>query len=131
MSDKITITYEGKEREIFLSYGLLNELARIVRSPDLAPSITIDEDLREEVLAACLAERKASGKITKPVADIEDIDMSIEDVERLLDWATEGVLSFFVRSLGKMVKQVEQNKDTLVALKSSLDGLQASASATA
>lgn len=131
MSNKISIILAGEERELFMSYGLLNELTKLVGSPEVAPSITIDEDLRADVLKACLAERKASGKIVKELEDVEDIDASIEDIEKLLDWATEHVLSFFVRSLGKMVKQAESNKDVLAGLKSSLDGLQASASATA
>lgn len=131
MSDKLSITFEGADREILMSYGLLNELAKLVGSPEVAPSISIDENLREEVLKACLAERKPSGKIVKHVADMDDLNMSIEHIEAVLDWATEHVLSFFVRSLGKMVKRVEANKDVLEGLKSSLDGLQASASATA
>jgi hypothetical protein len=125
------ITLAGADRELLMSYGLLNELAKIVGSPEVAPSISIDEGLRQEVLAACLAERKPSGKILKPVPDMDDLEISIDDIESILDWATEHVLSFFVRSLGKMVKRVEANKDVLEGLKSSLDGLQASASATA
>lgn len=131
MNDKLSITFEGSDREILMSYGLLNELAKIVGSPEIAPSIAIDENLREEVLAACLAERKASGKVTKKIDDMDDLELSIEDAERLLDWATEHVLSFFVRSLGKMVRRVESNRDVLAGLKSSLDGLEASASVTA
>ncbi|MBD9544258.1 hypothetical protein IB276_32965 [Ensifer sp. ENS04] len=131
MSDKLSIIYEGNDRELLMSYGLLNELAKIVGSPEVAPSISIDESLRADVLAACLAERKPSGKVVKPVADMDDLDISIDDIEKILDWATEAVLNFFVRSLGKMVKRVEANKDVLEGLKSSLDGLQASASATA
>jgi hypothetical protein len=131
MSDKLSITFEGSDRELLMSYGLLNELAKLVGSPEVAPSISIDEHLRQEVLAACLADRKPSGKITKAVADMDDLDISIDDIESILDWATEHVLSFFVRSLGKMVKRVEANKDVLEGLKSSLDGLQASTSATA
>lgn len=131
MSDKLSITYQGVERELFMSYGLLNELAKLVQSPEIAPSISLDEHLREEVLKACLAERKPSGKVLKAVEDMDDLEVSVEDIEAILDWATENVLSFFVRSLGKMVKRVEANKDVLEGLKSSLDGLQASASATA
>lgn len=132
MSDKLSITFEGNERELFMSYGLLNELAKLVGSPEVAPSISLDEHLREEVLKACLADRKPnSGKVIAPVADMDDLDITISDIEAVLDWATENVLGFFVRSLGKMVKRVESNKDVLEGLKSSLDGLQGSASATA
>jgi len=131
MSDKLSVTFEGNDRELFMSYGLLNELAKLVGSPEVAPSISLDEHLRAEVLAACLAERKPSGKVTQKVKDMDDLDISIDDIESILDWATEHVLNFFVRSLGKMLKRVEANKDVLEGLKSSLDGLQGSASATA
>ncbi|KQS84252.1 hypothetical protein [Rhizobium sp. Leaf383] len=131
MTDKLSIVFEGKDRELLMSYGLLNELAKLVGSPEVAPQISLDEGLREDVLGACLAYRKASGKILKKVEDMDDLDMSIDDIEAVLDWATEHVLSFFVRSLGKMVKRVESNKDVLEGLKSSLDGLQGSTSATA
>jgi hypothetical protein len=131
MSDKLSVTFEGNERELFMSYGLLNDLAKLTGSPEIAASMSIDQHLREETLKLTLAERKASGKILKHVDDIDDLDMSVSDVEAILDWATEHVLSFFVRSLGKTMKRVEANRDVLEGLKSSLDGLQASVSATA
>lgn len=126
MNDKLSINYNGVEHELFMSYGLLNELAKLVGSPEVAPSISIDEHLREAVLSTCLAERKRSGKLIKSVEDIDDLDISVSDIEAILDWATEHVLSFFVRSLAKMVSRVEANKDVLEGLKSSMDGLQAS-----
>ncbi|WP_454287261.1 hypothetical protein [Rhizobium arsenicireducens] len=125
MSEKLTVKFEGKDLDLFMSYGLLNELVKLVGSPEVAPTISIDDDLREGVLKAVLAVRKPSGKIVTPVADIDDLDMSITDIEAVLDWSTEAVLSFFVRSLGKMVRQVEANKDVLEGLKSSLAGLEA------
>ena len=125
MSDKLSIKVNGEDREIFMSYGLLNALTVIVGSAEVAPMIAINAELREDVLKAVLAERKATGKIIKEVPDIEDVDISIEDVEKLLDWVTENVMSFFVRSLGKMVQRVEQNKETLEGLKSSVAGLAA------
>jgi hypothetical protein len=131
MSDKLPIIFEGAERELFMSYGLLNTLAKMVGSPEVAPQITLDEYLRADVLKACLAERKPTGKVIKDIEDMDDLDVSVEDIEKILDWATENVLSFFVRSLAKMVKRVESNKDVLEGLKSSMDGLQASVSATA
>lgn len=130
MSDKLSITYNGEERELFMSYGLLNELTKLVGSPEIAPSITVNEILRESVLMAVLAERKPTGKVVKAVEDIDDIEVSVEDVEKILDWATDAVLSFFVRSLGKMVQRVEDNKEVLEGLKSSLDGLVGSPSAS-
>lgn len=124
MSDKLTITFEGQERELFMSYGLLNALTGIVGSPELVPQISLHQDLRSEVLGACLARRKKSGKIEKAVDDMDDLDISISDIEAVIDWASEAVLSFFVRSLEKMARQAEANKEAFAGLKSSLAGLQ-------
>ncbi len=131
MADKLSIVFEGKERELFMSYGLLNQIATLVGSPEVAPSISLDEQLREAVLKLCLADRKPSGKVLKDVEDMDDLEVSVDDIEAILDWATENVLNFFVRALAKTMKRVEANKDVLEGLKSSLAGLQASASATA
>lgn len=123
MTDKLSITVDGKERELLMSYGLLNALTVIVGSPDVAPTIAVNADLREDVLKAVLAERKTSGKILKEVADVDDLEISISDVEKLLDWVMDHVMSFFVRSLDKMVQRVGAHKDGLAALKSSVAGL--------
>lgn len=132
MTDKITINYlNGTERELLMSYGLINQLSLIVVSPEVAPSIAVDVGLRNEVLAAVLAERKPTGKVLKEVEDVDDLGLSIEEIERVIDWATEAILGFFVRSLEKMVKRVEKNQDAFAGLKSSMAGLQASISATA
>lgn len=131
MNDKLTINYEGEDRDLLMSYGLLNELVIIVGSPEVTPTIAVNPLMREDVLKACLAERKPSGKISKPIADMDDINISIADVEKILEWASEHVLNFFVRSLGRMLRQVEANKDTFEGLKSSLAGLEASTSAAA
>jgi hypothetical protein len=123
-NDKITVKLNGKERELFMSFGLLNSLTRIVDDPSRVPAVRTDPELRDAALAAALAERKPSGKIEKEV-DIDDIDITIEDVERTLDWVMEHVMSFFVRALKKVVAVTEANKADMEALASSVNGLKA------
>lgn len=123
-NDKITVTLNGKERELFMSFGLLNNLTRIVDDPTRVPAIRTDSELRDAVLSAALAERKTSGKIEKEV-DIDDIDITIDDVERTLDWVMEHVMGFFVRALKKVVEVTEANKADMEALASSVNGLKA------
>jgi hypothetical protein len=123
-NDKITVILNGKERELFMSFGLLNSLTRIVDDPSRVPAIRTDHELRDTVLAAALAERKPSGKIQKEI-DLDDADITIEDVERTLDWVMEHVMSFFVRALKKVVAVTEANKADMEALASSVNGLKA------
>jgi len=127
--DTITITVNEESRDIFMSFGLLNELTKLVGDPNQTASIMIDVDLRTEVLSLVLAKRKKSGKIEEAV-DMDDIDISIDDVERVLHWTQEHVISFFVRSL-KQVMAVTKNHQTEISnLASSMDGLKDSASKT-
>jgi hypothetical protein len=128
---KLTITQDGKERELFMSYGLLNVLSIAVGSPELVPAMSLDDELRTEVLKAVLAERKVTGKVVQAIADLEEIEISIDDVEAVLDWAGEHLMGFFMRRLAKSAKHVENHKSLLEGLKSSMDGLRSLASATA
>jgi hypothetical protein len=129
-NDKLSITQDGNERELFMSYGLLNALSLLVGSPEVVPAMSLDDGLRAEILAAVLAERKVTGKVLKPVEDIDDIDISIDDIERILDWAGAHLMGFFMRRLAKSAKHVENHKELLEGLKSSMAGLKDLASAT-
>lgn len=131
MNDKLKITIDGEERTLFMSFGLLNELASLVQDPARVPAIPVDAYLREAVLSAAFAKRKKSGKITEEIADFDDIDVTIEDVEATLDWVVEHVMSFFVRSLRKVVQVTKANETDLKDLASFLAGSDASPSATA
>ncbi len=131
MNDKLKVTIDGEERTLFMSFGLLNEIATLVGDPARVPAIPVDAILREEVLMAAFAKRKKSGKITEAIEDFEDLDVSIEDVEATLDWVVEHVMSFFVRSLRKVVQVTKANEEDLKDLASFLGGSAALASATA
>jgi hypothetical protein len=124
----ITIKFNNEDRDIFMSFGLLNDLTKLVSDPSEVPRILLDPDLRDAVLKELLAERKRSGKILKELPDVEDIDASPEDIEKLLDWTMEHVISFFVRSLKKTAQMGERHLETLKSLQSSLDGSNGSAS---
>lgn len=127
MSDTLSITLNGEERELFMSFGLLNELTTIVQDPTRIGSVNLDPELRETFLTALFAKRKKSGKIEEAI-DFDDLDVSVEDVETAIEWATDHVLSFFVRSF-KRIQQVTDNyKDEVTNLTSSLTGSQKSPS---
>jgi ABC-type Fe3+ transport system substrate-binding protein len=126
-SDKLTVTINDEERELFMSFGLLDELTRIVKDPARIGSINLDPDLRQEFLTATFAKRKKSGKIEEPT-DFDDLDVSIEDIEKTISWAQEHVLNFFVRSFRNIQKVTEQYQTEITDLTSSLAGSKGSAS---
>lgn len=127
MSDTITIKQNDEDRELFMSFGLLNELTRIIGTPDRVPQVALDPNLRDEFLTALFAKRKKSGKIEE-AADIEDLDVSYEDVELVLRWAQEHVMSFFVRSFRQIKAVTDKHEAEVMNLTSSLVGSKSSPS---
>lgn len=124
ISSTISVKVDGKDREIFMSYGLITTLTKIVKSPEEVAQIFVTEEVRLSVLLELLATRKVSGKITHPVKDIDDVDISIDDVMLILGWAGDHLMSFFVKSLRATISVTENHTPDLVALNSSLTGLQ-------
>ncbi len=121
LSDTISITVDGETRDIFMSFGLLNELTSIIKDPSLVGAVQLNPELRETFLTAILAKRKKSGKIEEAI-DFDDIDISVGDVERVLPWAQEHVLSFFVRSFRNIQTVTERYSAEVTSLTSSLVG---------
>lgn len=122
MNNKHTITVNGEIREIFMSFGLLTTLVNVIGNPIKLASVSVDPEVRDVFLSELLASRKPSGKIITPIEDLSDIDISVDDAESLLNWASEQVMGFFLRSLQKANGLMEKNKTALEALLSSGDG---------
>lgn len=128
LPETFTLKVNGEDREVFMSFGLLNELTTIVGDPGAIASLTLNPEMRNKVLAAALAKRKKSGKVEETI-DIDDVDITITDMENVLDWVSGHVMSFFVRSLRKVAAVNEKYEAPLKDLVSSLVGSKTSASA--
>lgn len=85
--------------EVFMSYGLLNELTKIVGSPESVVQAHFDEVLRTKLLTALFTKRKKSGKPEGDSVDVSDLEISIEDVDAILTWALMHVTDFFVQGM--------------------------------
>ena len=120
LDPRINVTVDGEDREIFMSFGLLNELTSWLGSPEALPAIFVKAEMRSEMLSRLLAERKKSGKLITPVADIDDVEIELADVQRLLQWATEHVLSFFLQSLTVLKGVLERDEEKMTGLGSML-----------
>jgi hypothetical protein len=97
MSDEtLSVIVDGAPVDLFMSYGLLTELARTVSSIDAIASLDLDNDTRDAFLGSVLADRTKSGKV-KTKRALDELDISLEDVERTLNWGKEHLLGFFLR----------------------------------
>lgn len=117
----LTVEVNGKSRDLFMSFGLLNELATMFGDVDRLTELPTNHELRTEMLKAVLAERTKSGKVTV-AADLDDIDIDPQDIPKILAWAADWVVDFFIRS-GEAVKSVfVRNSDRVKSLMSSESG---------
>jgi hypothetical protein len=129
MSDKIKITINEQPRELFMSFGLLNEISRDVGDVENVAMVGIDPELREKILQTLLAERDDDGKVTKKF-NFFKADLSMDDINRVIEWVSENLLDFFLKALAGANSLREKNEPKLQSLMSSLAGSQASSSKT-
>lgn len=116
-----SVQIDGKEEEIFMSFALLNSIARHVGDPENIPLIEINADFREIILKELLAVRNPSGKITQE-RGIDDVEISIEDAEKLLDFASEHITDFTIRALEKAGARSKLTQEKVAALKLTSSG---------
>lgn len=103
----------GEAREIFMSYGLINELSRIVQDPARIPAIYVDPDVRDAVLLAILAERNEAGKVLNKAKDIYDFAVSLKDIDKMLGWAMTHLTDFFVQGVLQSRAQLDYQQERL------------------
>ena len=129
MEDKITVQIGEEERELFMSYALLNRLARYIGNEHAdVTSIFINPEAQHQVLVEILAPRK-NGKIAQGF-DLENIELTREVADEIIEWAGAHVMDFFLRGLEKTAALGQANQKRALSLTSSLSGMQALASNT-
>jgi len=120
-NDIFTIKVDGKERDVKMTFGLLNNLCRKVGDIDGAATIMMDLELRDGVLIEMLSDRDKNGKITA-AADLSSIEVEMDDVVELLDWAQGHVLDFFLKGLERAKALQDKNLGRIRALMPSSAG---------
>jgi hypothetical protein len=98
-----------------MSFGLLNELCRGVGNVQAAIQIPADSELRDYTLMAILSPRDAHGEVQDPI-NLRLLDMSLDDAEAVLTWASEHCCDFFLRTMERIVKTQEKNLERYTKL---------------
>lgn len=126
-AETITIDQDGEKREIFMSFGLLDEVTTLMGDPAQAASVFFSPALRRAVYHALLQPRSKTGKITKEVDDIFELDIPVDQMEELLGWGVEHALDFFSRSVSRITR-MKGSLENHEVFASSQNGSAASAS---
>jgi len=124
MSEHLTVSINGEDRELFMSYGLLNELSRILGSIESIADAAMDPVVRDEVLIACLSERSKTGKLINRV-DIDDLGFSVDTAGAIIEWASEHVLDFFMKRVESANRLAEKQAARIKGLTPSSNGTEA------
>lgn len=122
LNPMISVIVDGQEREVFMSFALLNRLAYLVGNPEQVGIMMLDPVVRETALTELLAERTKGGKVINQKA-LDEYEVSLEEVEKLLDWAAEHVLNFTIRVAEKSTAHATKHQDRLLSLTSTAIGL--------
>lgn len=109
---KLALHVDGQDREAFMSYGLQDQLLRLVRDTNEIGLVYADPDTRNAVIEQVLADRTPSGKIIQK-KNFDDYDISTEEVEKLLAWVIDHVTAFFIRVIGVLSSKV-QTENTIL-----------------
>lgn len=112
LSETLAVTVGGESRDLFMSFGLLNELIDIIKDiPELA-QVAVNGELRIPVLNSVLAERDATGKILTPINPFT-LNISSSDVIAICGWVVAHVLDFFLAALELTLETHGQRMDEL------------------
>lgn len=115
MADTFDIVVNGSEKQIKMSFGLLNILCRAVGDVDAAASVNFDPVLRQAFLVEMLSERDSKGKIKEPV-ELDTLEIDINAAGDLIAWAGDHVLDFFLKGLEKTKALQERHQGRIKAL---------------
>lgn len=116
---RITIQTPAGEREVFMSFGLLNELTALIGTPEQVPALSFNPGISSAAIELLLSTRNKRGKIDDE-QEVAAFELEIDEAERLLDWAGEHVLDFFVRRFAMHAKQLAAKAGPLAEVGSSL-----------
>lgn len=130
---RITLDVGGTDRTLFMSFGLLNEIAALVQSPENIPELSFNATTSTAALHLMLAPRDKRGNLLPEKDDEPAVPLDLDPAiaEQLLDWAGAHVLDFFVRRLTKSAQLYATRADQLAAAGSSLTSSVSSVGKTA
>ncbi|WMC09507.1 hypothetical protein PU634_10305 [Oceanimonas pelagia] len=111
LADRHTLTFlDGTEKEVVMTFGLLNLVSGLVRDISSVPFIMMDPELRHQLMIALLSPRDAHGKITDEYNEYLE-PVSTAEAQALLTWVSEHLTDFFlkaVRQYRTILETVEQ-----------------------
>ena len=115
-----TIEVAGKSYK--MTYGLMMDLQRVIPNGEEAVVLVMtDSFIRDYIVRRVLTDKKGTVASETELILSEEIDLSMDEVNSILDWAVAHLLHFFVKSAMGLRTQGQILK-TLAPLPQLMDG---------
>ncbi len=114
MADKLErpeeeIKVTGREEPIRMTYVIFNDILRFVGTPDEAiASIMTSQDTRDLILRRLLSNYKKPIEDSKDLIPVEEMGISIYEIDDVLAWVIEHVTYFFMSQAEKLQKRMKK-----------------------
>lgn len=93
------------DREIKMVYGMEMDLRRLLPDPQSAMQLVMNDAFTQDyIVRRCLTDTKKMIIQSEELIDFEEVDITSEDVERLLKWVVEHTLYFFLKRASAMAE---------------------------
>jgi hypothetical protein len=107
------ITVGGEKQTIVMSYGLFNEVMKVIPSPEMISNLLVtDPFLRDYVVRRVLTGNKKV-ESDADLIDPFDLDLDMDVLDDLTSWIGEHVLHFFMKSAAKAARTGEKYQATV------------------
>lgn len=125
---RIKTTVNGEQKEVFMSAGMIRQLAIVTSDLEDISSVYLDPSSQERCLVTLLVERDARGT---PVEDVDKLtmmafEMEPNDADVLAKWVGDHLLAFFIKGARNMNQSVKLQEEAFQNLAQSLTGTKAS-----
>lgn len=93
----------GDDKEIKMTYGLEMDLRRLLPEPNAVMQLMLRDPFTQDWLVRrALTDKKAM--IVEDKDLVQEVDLSSDDVEKLLSWIAEHALYFFAKRVSAMAE---------------------------
>lgn len=116
MSDRLTITVEGKEHTLVAYAGVIQLAARAVGGVDGMVQLATDADVQRKFVDVFCCNYNEKGENTGFKFNVFNLDSEL--FSEIMSWGMENVSDFFMKSAEKMKKLEESMKDRQKKLQS-------------
>ena len=110
-SATFNLTVNGEDKDVFMSFALLNTITGYFQSKSDLEQILLNSDVRASVISELLSERNETGRITKNF-DINTMKVDPDQILDLLEWVSEHVETFFMKALQRAKQRMKKKQTT-------------------